>query len=328
MDIELISNSLLGAPILFFLFGFVAVVLKTELELPQALPKLLSTYLVVAIGLKGGMELNGHGLSQDSWIVLGLAFVFSVIVPLYTYLLLRKKTSPENAAAISATYGSVSAVTFITAVSALEGLNISYHGHMVAAMALMEAPAIVIGVILARYFSGDSATEDNGQPRQSLLSLVASALKHGPIVILLGSLVIGRLASPKSATLIKPFFEGMFPGVLCLYLFEMGLSAAKRLVALNVFDRFLCGFAVGVPVVNATLAILAAFTCGLTQGDAFLLCVLCASASYIAVPAAMQLAVPKADPGLYMTMALAITFPFNVAVGIPLYLTIIRSVIA
>jgi len=328
MDLELVSNSLLGAPILFFLFGFVAVVLKTELELPQSLPKLLSTYLVVAIGLKGGMELNGHGLSAESWVVLGLALIFSAAVPLYSYIILRRRTSPENAAAISATYGSVSAVTFITAISALEGLSIPYHGHMVAAMALMEAPAIVIGVILARYFSGDTAESVDGQPRPSVMSLIASSLKHGPIVILLGSLVIGRLASPKSATLIKPFFEGMFPGVLCLYLFEMGLSAAKRLVALNVFDRFLCGFAVGVPVVNATLAILASFTCGLSQGDAFLLCVLCASASYIAVPAAMQLAVPKAEPGLYMTMALAITFPFNIAVGIPLYLTVIRTVIA
>lgn len=327
MDLELVTNSLLGAPILFFLFGFVAVVLKTELELPASLPKLLSTYLVVAIGLKGGIELNGQGLSADSWIVLGLALIFSVVVPLYSYLMVRRRTTAENAAAISATYGSVSAVTFITAVSALEGLRIPYHGHMVAAMALMEAPAIVIGVILARYFAGDSAGAA-GQPKQSLMTLIANSLKHGPIVILLGSLVIGRLASPKSAMMIKPFFEEMFPGVLCLYLFEMGLTAAKRLVALNVFDHFLCGFAVGIPVINAALAIVAAFTFGLSQGDAFLLSVLCASASYIAVPAAMQLAVPKAEPGLYMTMALAITFPFNVAVGIPLYLTVIRNVIA
>ena len=323
MDLELISNSVLGAPILFFLFGFVAVVLKTELELPQSMPKLLSTYLVVAIGLKGGMELNGHGLSPESWTVLGLAMVMSIAVPLYSYLLLRRRTTPENAAAISATYGSVSAVTFITAVSALEGLNIPYHGHMVAAMALMEAPAIVIGVILARHISGDSPSS-----KQPITSLIANALKHGPIVMLLGSLMIGRLASPKSALMIKPFFEHMFPGVLCLYLFDMGLNAARRLVALNVFDRFMVGFAVGVPVLNATIATLAAYTCGISQGDAFLLVVLCASASYIAVPAAMQLAVPKAEPGLYMTMALAITFPFNVAVGIPLYLTVIRTVIA
>jgi len=257
-----------------------------------------------------------------------LALIFSVVVPLYSYLMVRRRTTAENAAAISATYGSVSAVTFITAISALEGLRIPYHGHMVAAMALMEAPAIVIGVILARYFAGDTANEAADKPKPSLMTLIANSLKHGPIVILLGSLVIGRLASPKSALMIKPFFEGMFPGVLCLYLFEMGLTAAKRLVALNVFDHFLCGFAVGVPVINAALAIAAAFTFGLSQGDAFLLSVLCASASYIAVPAAMQLAVPKAEPGLYMTMALGITFPFNVAVGIPLYLTVIRNVIA
>jgi hypothetical protein len=328
MDLDLVINSLLSAPILFFLFGFIAVVLKTDLELPPSLPKLLSTYLVVAIGLKGGMELNGHGLSADSWKVLALAFVMSAVVPMYSYLILRKRTSQENAAAISATYGSVSAVTFITAVSALEGLKIEYHGHMVAAMALMEAPAIVIGVILARCMKGDGARETDGAERQPLLSLVANSLKHGPIVMLLGSLVIGRLCCPKSAGLIKPFFEHMFPGVLCLYLFDMGLNAARRLVALNVFDRFLVGFAIGVPVLNAVIATVAVYACGLTLGDGFLLVVLCASASYIAVPAAMQLAVPKADAGLYMTMALAITFPFNVAVGIPLYLTMLRMVVA
>lgn len=330
MDLDLIINSLLSAPILFFLFGFVAVVLKTELELPPSLPKLLSTYLVVAIGLKGGMELNGHGLSPDSWKVLALAFAMSALVPMYSYLIVRKRTTPENAAAISATYGSVSAVTFITAVSALEGMKIEYHGHMVAAMALMEAPAIVIGVILARGIQGDGAAHDehSRESRQPILSLVASALKHGPIVMLLGALVIGRLCSPKSATMIKPFFEHMFPGVLCLYLFDMGLNAARRLVALNVFDRFFVGFAIGVPVLNSVLATLAVYACGLSLGDGFLLVVLCASASYIAVPAAMQLAVPKAEPGLYMTMALAITFPFNVAVGIPLYLTMLRLVVA
>ena len=324
MDLELISNSLLGAPILFFLFGFVAVVLRTDLELPQSLPKLLSTYLVVAIGLRGGHELNGHGLSLESFAILGLALVMSVLVPAYCYLLVRRRTTRENAAAICATYGSVSAVTFITAVSALDGLKIAYHGHMVAAMALMEAPAIVIGVMLARFATGDT---EPGQKKESVMSLIGSSPSPGPIAMLLGSMVIGQLASHKSMGLAMLFFEHMFPGVLCLYLFDMGLNAARRLTSLNVFDRFFVGFAIGIPMLNAAVATTACYLFGFNQGDSILLVVLCASASYIAVPAAMQLAVPKADSGLYTTMALGITFPFNIAVGIPLYLTVVRMLI-
>jgi uncharacterized protein len=314
MDLQMIAENLLAGPILFFVFGFVAVTLRSDLELPAPVPKLLSLFLVIAIGLKGGMELNHGGLTPDSMKVLGIAVAFSMLVPLYCFFILRSRCNTFNAAAISATYGSVSAVTFITAISALEGLGIEFHGYMVAAMALMEAPAIVVGVMLVQYFC-----RDEGHQRQSIAKVFHDAVLHGPILLLLGSLTIGRLMSHTSAVKVTPMFDGLFPGVLCLYLFEMGLTAARKLQNLNLFDRFLLGFAVLMPLFNAGLAIAAGTFFGISQGDTILLTVLAASASYIAVPAAMQLAVPKADASLYMTMALGITFPFNIAIGIPLY---------
>lgn len=323
MDLQLIAENLLAGPVLFFLFGFVAVALKSDVDLPQPLPKLMSLFLVIAIGLKGGIELNHGGLTVDSMKSLGLAVCLACCIPLLCFLVVRSRTTVWNAAAISATYGSVSAVTFITAISALEGLHIKFHGHMVAAMALMEAPAIVIGVILVQMFS-----QDENQPKLSIKKIFHDALLHGPILLLLGSLVIGRVMSHTSAEKVKPFFDGLFPGILCLYLFDMGLNAARRLMALNVFDRFFVAFGILFPLTNAVLAIACCYSLGISQGDTVLLSVLAASGSYVAVPAAMQLAVPKADTSLYMTMALGITFPFNVAVGIPLYVYLTQQVIA
>lgn len=323
MDLHLVAENLLAGPILFFIFGFVSVTLRSDVEFPQPLPKLLSLFLVIAIGLKGGMELNHGGLTVDSLKSLGLAIALAVVIPMATFAILRSRTNVWNAAAISATYGSVSAVTFITAISALEGLQIPFHGHMVAAMALMEAPAIVIGVVLVQMFA-----DDENQPKTSIRKIFHDALLHGPILLLLGSLVIGRLMSHSSAVKVKPLFDGLFPGILCLYLFDMGLNAARRLMSLNLFDRFFLAFAIVVPLVNALVAIGCCYSLGIPQGDAILLAVLAASGSYVAVPAAMQLAVPKADVSLYMTMALGITFPFNVAVGIPTYICLTRLCIA
>ncbi len=319
----MVAENLLAGPILFFVFGFIAVALRSDLELPAPLPKILSLFLVIAIGLKGGMELNHGGLTLESLKVLGAAVAFSTLVPLYCFFILRTRCNTWNAAAISATYGSVSAVTFITAISALQGLGIEFHGYMVAAMALMEAPAIVVGVMLVQYFC-----REDGHQKQSIRKVFHDAVLHGPILLLLGSLTIGRLMSHTSAEKVSPLFEGLFPGVLCLYLFEMGLTAARKLQMLNVFDRFLLGFAVLMPLGNAGLALGVSYALGLSQGDAILLTVLAASASYIAVPAAMQLAVPKADASLYLTMALGITFPFNIAVGIPLYVTAVQTFVA
>lgn len=325
MDIQVIANNLLSGPVLFFVLGFIVVSLKSDVELPAPVPKLLSLYLMIAIGLKGGIELHHNGLTLESSKVLFLAVMFSALVPIYTFFILKMRLDSCNAAAICATYGSVSAVTFITAVSVLESLGIEYHGFMVAAMALMEAPAIIIAVIIVNMFDNESGAESHKS--QSWTHVVHDSLLHGPIVVLLGSMFVGRLMSEQSVVAVKPFFTGLFPGVLCIYLFEMGLGAAKRLAALNRFDRFLMTFAVVVPLCNGLLAIGVGYECGLTQGDALLLSILCASASYVAVPAAMQLAIPKADPGLYLTMALGITFPFNIALGIPLFLSLSRILI-
>jgi len=328
MDIQLIAENLLAGPILFFIFGFVAVTLRSDVELPQALSKQLSLFLVIAIGLKGGMELNHGGLTWDSVKSLGLAMALASLIPLLSFAIVRTRTSVSNAAAISATYGSVSAVTFITAISALDSMHIPFHGHMVAAMALMEAPAIVIGVVLMQMFSQGETKPGEKQPRMSVKKVFHDAVLHGPILLLLGSLVIGRLMSHGSADKVRPFFEGLFPGILCLYLFDMGLSASRRLMALNLFDRFFVTFAIAFPLVNALIAISCCYSLGISQGDTILLTVLAASGSYVAVPAAMQLAVPKADASLYLTMSLGITFPFNVAIGIPLYVFMTQQVIA
>ncbi|MBL8825700.1 MAG: sodium-dependent bicarbonate transport family permease [Planctomycetaceae bacterium] len=314
MNFDLIADNLLAAPILFFLLGFVVIALKADVEIPHPLPKLLSLYLVIAIGLKGGIELHHGGLPPESIRVILACITMSLVMPLIAFGVLRSRLDVYNSAAIAATYGSVSAVTFITAISAIESLGLTYHGHMVAAMALMEAPPIVLGVALVSRFSGENQTKVNWG------KLLHDSLLHGPIILLLGSLFVGRLISDKSAAAIKPFFSGLFPGLLCLYLFDMGLNAARRLTNVNLVDKFLVGFAVVMPLLGAAAGITISCVLGVSRGDALLITVLCASASYIAVPAAMQLSVPKADPSVYLTMALGFTFPFNIAIGIPLYL--------
>jgi hypothetical protein len=319
MNFDLIADNLLAAPILFFLLGFVVIALKADVEIPHPLPKLLSLYLVIAIGLKGGIELHHGGLPPESIKVILCCVTMSLIVPLVAFAVLRSRLDVYNSAAIAATYGSVSAVTFITAISAIESLGLTYHGHMVAAMALMEAPPIVLGVALVRRYANDG-----GQSSINWGKLLHDSLLHGPIILLLGSLFVGRLISHKSAEAIKPFFNGLFPGLLCLYLFDMGLNAARRLTNVNLVDKFLVGFAVAMPICGAIAGIGISFVLGVGRGDALLLTVLCASASYIAVPAAMQLSVPKADPSVYLTMALGFTFPFNIAIGIPLYLAVLN----
>ena len=316
MNFDLIADNLLAAPILFFLLGFLIVALKADLDIPQPLPKLLSLFLVIAIGLKGGIELHHGGLTLDSIKVILACVTMSLIMPLIGFAVLRSRLDVYNAAAVAATYGSVSAVTFITAISAIEGLGLEYHGYMVAAMALMEAPPIVMGVALVRRYANEP-----GAPAIKWGKLLHDSLLHGPIVLLLGSLFVGRLIGDKSAAAIKPFFGGLFPGLLCLYLLDMGLNAARRLTTINLVDKFLVAFAIIMPILGASAGIAISCLFGVDKGDALLITVLCASASYIAVPAAMQLSVPKADPSVYLTMALGFTFPFNIAVGIPLYLS-------
>jgi uncharacterized protein len=318
MNTEIIFSNLRNPTLLFFVLGTIAVWIKSDLEIPPQISKFISLYLLFSIGFKGGMELSHSGLTEEVIKTMGLAIAFSVVVPLYTYFILRRRLDVFNAGALAATYGSVSAVTFITASSFLADKQIAFGGHMVASMALMEAPAIIIGVLLIRSFT---KTPHNGHGYRKI---IREAFSNGSVLMILGSLVIGILADEKQAEGIKPFTSDIFKGFLAVFLLDMGMVAAKRFSAFKGAGWFLSIIAIVIPCINAVLAVLAAQILNIPQGDAFLLAILASSASYIAVPAALRLAVPEADPGMYIPMALAITFPFNIVVGIPLYMELVN----
>jgi uncharacterized protein len=323
MDLSLVLSNLLNPSVLFFFVGIFAILVKSDLEIPQPLPKFFSLYLLFSIGFKGGIELNKSGLSPQLLYTLIAAIAMSALVPLYAYAVLRRRLDVSNAAAIAATYGSISAVTFVTGVSFLEQIGLSSSGYMVAIMALMESPAIIIGIILARR-AGVRGPSNDGQGNGAS-HLLREALFNGSVLLLLGSLTIGVITGARGAKALSPFTSEIFQGFLSLFLLEMGMSSARRLNDLRKFGLFPLIFAVALPLVNGALGIGLSYLIGLDRGDALIFTVLCASASYIAVPAAMRMALPEANPGLFVPMALAVTFPFNVAIGIPVYLTVINS---
>jgi hypothetical protein len=322
MDGNLILFNILNPPVLFFFMGMLAVFFKSDLEIPQPLPKLFSLYLLMAIGFKGGYELAESGINNQIALTLIASVVMACVVPVYTFFILKIKLDSANAAAIAAAYGSISAVTFITAGSFLEKLHIAYGGHMVAALALMESPAIVVGLILVRVFK----TKKDKEEATSWSKVLHEAFLNGSVFLLVGSLIVGILTGEKGWEKLEPFTQEIFYGALTFFLLDMGLVAAKRIRELSKTGSFLIGFSVFIPVINAMVGILIAKVLGFEQGNALLFAVLCASASYIAVPAAMRMTVPEANPSLYVSMALALTFPFNIIVGIPLYLEMIKII--
>lgn len=318
IDLSLVFANLANPPVLFFFLGMLAVWARSDLDLPQPVPKLLAVYLLLAIGFKGGVELNKSGLDAGVLTALGAALLVALAVPVWTFFLLRRRLGVANAAAIAATYGSVSAVTFIAATSLLNILRVDYSGWMVAALALMESPAIIIGVLLARRFA------DGGKTAAHWSELLREALTNGSVFVLIGSLAIGALTGETGHKALAPFTNALFPGVLCLFLLDMGLVSARRISASRELGATHIAFALTAPLAHAVLGIAVALALGLGRGDALLFTALCASASYIAVPAAIRHALPEASPGVYVPMALAITFPFNIALGLPLYFIIIR----
>ena len=322
MNVDLVLSNLLNPPVLFFFLGMLAIWLHSDLDVPQPLPKFFALYLLLSIGFRGGVELHKSGINHQITLTLLAAVVAALVVPLYTFFLLRRKMNVGDAAAVAATYGSVSAVTFIAATSFLGELKVPFGGHMVAAMALMESPAIIVGVVLFRLSQKRGDSERGGLSWQHLMR---DAFFNGSVLLLMGSLAIGLLTGTKGEAALHPFTGDIFKGVLCLFLLDMGLVSARRIGGLKKLGAFPIGFAVLVPLLNAGFGILIAHFLGLGAGDALLFCVLCGSASYIAVPAAMRLAIPEANPGLYVTMALALTFPFNIIVGLPLYMSVINS---
>jgi uncharacterized protein len=315
MNITDLAANLLSPPILFFLLGLIATLVRSDLEIPPSISKALSLFLLFAIGYKGGLELAHSGLSGDVITTLLAAMAAAIVVPLWTFFALRARLGVANAAAVAATYGSISAVTFITATSFLTQQNIAYSGHLIAAMALMESPAIVIGVLLARRYaaptSGSTGIQWNHLGRDAFL--------NGSVFLLLGSMLIGYVCGPERGATIKPFITTLFPGMLTLFLLDMGMVAARRIGELKVAGFSTIAFALIAPLINAALGLALSTWLGLSHGDALLLVVLCASASYIAVPAALRIALPEANPSIYVTLSLAVTFPFNILVGIPLY---------
>lgn len=315
MNVSLVVSNLLNPPVLFFFLGMLAVLVKSDLEIPAPIPKLFSLYLLIAIGFRGGSELAKSGITQDVFLTIGAAILMSCVVPIYTFFILRIKLDPYNAAAIAATYGAISAVTFITAGSFLDQLNIASDGYMVAALALMESPAIVVGLILVKVF----AVNQDGQ-EFDWGEILRESFFNGSVFLLFGSILIGILTGEHGEEVLKPFTQDLFYGALTFFLLDMGLVAAKRIQDLQKAGVFLIAFAILTPIFNAGIGIAIAKLIQMPQGNALLFAVLCASASYIAVPAAMRLTVPEANPSLYISTALAVTFPFNILVGIPLYL--------
>lgn len=318
MQLDLLIDNLTNPALLFFVLGIFAVTVKSDLEIPPNSSKFISIYLLFAIGFKGGQELSHEAFSAEIlWSIL-FGMGAALIIPIYTFFILRRKLNLFDAGAIAAAYGSVSAVTFVTAVSYLEVHELVLHGHMVAIMALMESPAIIVGLLLITLFG--KGTSDKIKKR----TVLKHSFTNGSVLLILGSLVIGYLANAEQAEGIKPFTNDLFKGFLAIFLLDMGITSGKKLKSFFSFGWFPLLFAILIPLINGSVfAILSGFV---TEdiSSRFMLAILAASASYIAVPAAMKITVPKANPGLFLPMALAVTFPVNITVGMPLYFYIVN----
>lgn len=313
MDSAVITSTFTSPVILFFVLGFAAALARSELSVPEAVAKALSLYLMAAIGLKGGVAVARSGIGPDVAAALGAGFLLSLIIPVGAYAALRMLARLDriNAGAVAAHYGSVSVVTFVTAVELLENVGLAPAGYMVAVLAVMETPAILSGLLLARGALGSK----RGERREMLHEVFLNA----SVVLLLGSFAIGAIAGPAGFEDVRPLFDAGFKGALCLFLLDMGLIAARRLMASHALNWRLVALAILFPLVNGAIGVLAGVAIGLDPGSTAAFGVLCASASYIAVPAAMRLSLPEADPGIYLTMSLSITFPFNILVGIGIF---------
>ena len=369
MNSDIISN-LTDPAVLFFFLGIAIGLIRSNLEIPAPIAKFLSLYLLMALGFKGGQALSEAGLSGEGVKVLGAAIVLALVLPAIWFLVLRKRINAFDAAAIAATYGSVSAVTFITASQFVASRGDEAGGHMTVALVLMESPAIIMAVVLATWVRSRLASTSTTAEGQAMATATATAsavdyeregaqelipegdrpaghtesthgaasaplsvkevLKEaftdGVNLLLLGSMVIGFLSGEKGGEAMAPFVNGLFKGLLAFFLLEMGLLVARQLREVRDVGPFLIAFGALVPFVNAALALSIGWTLGLTVGDLTLLTVLAASGSYIVVPAVVRYAIPEARPSRYLTLALGITFPINMVIGIPLYYAIASAI--
>ena len=343
-------QALLDPAILFFILGVAAGLMKSNLEIPPQISRFLALYLLMALGLKGGFALANSGLSQEVAVSLLCAVLLAVMIPALGYVVLKKFLQPFDATAVAATYGSVSAVTFITAVQYMETHGHAFGAHMTAAMALMEAPAIILAMMMAarlRKKATDSAMVVQGNaalamnvggtaatgsstgdaPGHSMRKVLHESFTDGAQLLLLGAMLVGLLSGAAGQAAMNPFSGELFKGMLAFFLLDMGLMAARNLPQLKGQSPWIFVYAIVAPVVHAALALGLASLVGLTAGNTALLMVLAASASYIAVPAVLRLSMPEAEPSLYFGMSLGITLPINILIGIPAYVWLAQKVV-
>lgn len=319
---ESLLENLTNPALLFFILGIIAIQISNDLKIPDSSSKFISIYLLLCIGFKGGNELSHAPFSLEilSSMLLGLGL--ATVVPLLAFFVIRRAVNTKNAGAIAAAYGSVSAVTFVTAISYLEFEGVGFDGHMIAVMALMEAPAIVVGILLIRLF--DKETEGSTTEKPSFSSVFNHSINNASVFLIIGSLIIGFLASDQQAAGIKPFTTDIFKGFLAIFLLDMGIRAGSQIGAMRQNGWALVAFASIFPFFNGLVALWVASFFTASTGNLLLFAILAAGASYIAVPAAFKNAVPESNPGVYLSMSLGITFPINIIVGIPLYYHIIH----
>ena len=319
---DLAAQNLLSPMVLFFVVGLFAAFAKSELTVPEPVAKLLSLYLLMSIGFRGGAEVTHHGFTFQLAGTIGAGILLSFAMPFIAYAILKRtsRLSAVDAAAVAGHYGSISAVTFAAVTGALNQLSVPFEGYMVAVAAAMETPAIMSALNLARPHRDQSATANGNHVWREVLL-------NGSVVTLLGALVVGMISGPRGLATVKPFFVDLFPGFLCLFLLDMGLVAGR---GLNQGRKYLTTslgvFAVIMPLFGASIAAALAFAVGLSSGGTAVLMTLAASASYIAVPAALRLALPEANPAISLTMSLGVTFPFNLLLGIPLYIAAANAI--
>jgi hypothetical protein len=312
MNPALLFENMTNPAFLFFLLGIIAVYVKSDLQIPSTTSKFIAIYLLFSIGFNSGQELSHQAITIEILASLLFGILIAALIPLYVFFIAKIKLPVHDSIAIASAYGSVSAVTFVTAVSYLEAKQLALHGHMVAVMALMESPAIIVGLILLSLWGGGGKT-------LSWKSIMQHSFANASVLLILGSLLIGYIANAKQAAGITPFTSDLFKG----FLLDMGLICGKEIKRFFAFGTFPLALAIALPLLNGCIVgILSTF---ITQdiSNQFIFAILGASASYIAVPAAMNIAVPEARPSLYVPMALAITFPINITIGFPLYMQVI-----
>jgi hypothetical protein len=332
-------QNLLDPAILFFVFGVFAGAVRSNLQIPEAVAKFLSLYLLMALGLKGGFALAQSGVNLAVGVSLFAAVLMALLVPLLGYALLRHRVNRFDAAAVAASYGSVSAVTFLTAMQYLENAGTEVGGHMAVAMVLMESPAIIVAVLLAntlrqhsvlsahRQSSPSLADPDSNTTPQagvSVLHIIHESLTNGAHLLLLGAMVVGFVTGDAGRASMQPFSGDLFKGMLSFFLLDMGLMVARNFSDARKATPSLIAYALLAPPVHALLALTLGWSLSMSAPDTALLMVLSASASYIVVPAVLRYAIPEANPAIYFGLSLGITFPFNILVGIPLYTSIAR----